>query len=517
MDGENIIPGGGTAPATSAGSAGVQSQIPGAPTTVSALAGATGGIDNGNMVEVDIDTELFKFKSDDTPLMQLALKCKKVKVNSPEVEHFMIDEARSSFVTTTAVAAGSTQAALPLDSNDQNLPHEYGTLLVKGVDGYTEDGSKKTPGKDLMLFVTGKDPVSGNPIVRAMNGPKTNTTDDVCKMVAIPAGTTIVILSNACYETQKVVSPDLITPQPTRVYCQKKVMNQVISDYFEAQKKHIPFSKALIAEAAITNFKLRNNRSFWAGRKFKTVVDTPNGMGQQLVYGAEGIRWQFKKELQHPGAWTIEDVIALTKLAFTGEDVPKSVVLLAGKNLLESIQKIDYSKHPEIHISVQPNPVVGWKVTTFQTIFGTIEIKHEPTLDRLGWSNSGALIAPDRLVRYTYAAEHSATDRIDGEEASREAIIIWDALCLKGSCHIWIDGEGETSGEGVTTYAMWNAETAPTGDNLSDGMVYYLLKDCPGINANAKAGELWQAKVTGTGQTATTTWSEFTGIIAIDD
>lgn len=36
------------------GSAGIQSQIPGQAATVSGLAGATGGIKGGNMVETDV-------------------------------------------------------------------------------------------------------------------------------------------------------------------------------------------------------------------------------------------------------------------------------------------------------------------------------------------------------------------------------------------------------------------------------------------------------------------------------
>lgn len=71
------------------------SQVPGAPATVSAAAAATGEIAPGSFVETDIDEELFKFNSDDTPLMNLMLRAKRVKVNSPEVEHYMIDEARS--------------------------------------------------------------------------------------------------------------------------------------------------------------------------------------------------------------------------------------------------------------------------------------------------------------------------------------------------------------------------------------------------------------------------------------
>ena len=70
-------------------------------------------------------------------------------------------------------------------------------------------------------------------------------------------------------------------------------------------------------------------------------------MGLQYVYCTEGLRWQFKRELMHKGKWTVEDVIALAKMFFTGEDVPKTALLLAGKNLLEQIQCIDFSKHPE--------------------------------------------------------------------------------------------------------------------------------------------------------------------------
>ena len=158
MDGE-VVNVGGTNPTPTPGSAGVQSQVPGTVTTVSAVADATGGVGPGNLVQSDLDNELYKFKSDDTPLMQLMLKAKKVKVKSPEVDHYMIDEPRSSIVTTAAVAKSSNQQCiLPVPSNDAAIPRPYGTLLAKGVDGYTEDGQTVTPGKDLMLFVVGHDP-----------------------------------------------------------------------------------------------------------------------------------------------------------------------------------------------------------------------------------------------------------------------------------------------------------------------------------------------------------------------
>lgn len=491
---------GGKNPTPTPGTAGVASQVPGAPTTVSGVADATGGVGPGNLVQSDLDQELYKFKSDDTPLMQLMLKAKKVKVNSPEVEHYMIDEPRSSVTSTTKVTAGTAkQFILPLLSNDAEIPRPYGTLLAKGVDGYAEDGTTKTPGKDLMLFVTGHDPASGNPICRAVNGPKTNSTDEYCTTPEIPQGTTFIILSNALYETQKEVDPDLIVPQGQTVYLQKRGMNQIVSDYYEAQKKKIPFGKAVIAEAAITNFKVRGNRTLYAGRKGKFKVQTEKA-GVQYVYCTEGVRYQVKKEIQHTGKWTIEEIIALAKMTFTGEDVPKSVIALAGKNFLENIQCIDYSKHPEIQISTKTNPV-GWVVTNFHTVFGDIEFKHDPTLDRLKWSNSAFIVAPDRLVHYQYSAEHSSKDRMEGEEATRESMLVWDALALKGSCHIWINGEGDSENTSATQIHLWDSAEAP--ESPVEGGVYYLLQDCPAINAEAVCGQMWQYK--------SAAWVEYAG------
>lgn len=502
----------GAAVTTTPGSAGLQTQVPGQSSTVSGLADASGGIAPGNLVETDIDEQLFRFQSEDTALMSLMLKSKKVNVSSPEVEHYMIDEQRATLTVNTAVATGSANSfILPLETNDQQIPRDYHTLLVCGVSGYAEDGTTATPGKDLMLFVTGRDTASGNPVCRAVNGPRASASAQ-CSTPAIPAGTKIKLLANAMYETQKEVDPDLIIPQPSLVYLQKRGMNQIVSDYFEAQKKHIHFTQAMIAEQAILNFKRAGNRTLWAGQKGKFAVNVPK-LGQQYVYFTEGIRWQFKRELQHSGKWTIEKLIALAKLFFTGEDVPKTALLLAGKNLLEEIQCIDFSKHPEIQIVSAQNPI-GWSVTRIHTVFGDIDIKREPTLDTLGWSNSGALLGEDRLVHYSYSTQHEFSDRVEGEEATRKGMVVWDALCLKGSCHIWIDGEGETGSTSAETFSIWDSETAPTADEVTDGTVYYFTVDCKLTSTQtAQNGTMWKVKK----DSSTLTWSEYTGTVSAGD
>lgn len=485
---ENAVAVGAATPQVSPGHAGIQSQVPGQPVTVSGVAAATGGVGPGQLVEVDIDKELFQFESDDTPAMQLMLFAKSVQVNSPVIQHYSIDQPRATAVTTAAVEGGNGQAVLPVANADKALFPAYTTVLVKGVDGYTEDGKAKTPGKDLMLFVAGRDATTDRPIVRAVNGPRTNSTDETCNVPAIPAGTTLVLLSNALYETQEIVAPDLVVPQPQMLYAQKRGMTSIVSDYFRSQAKRIPFQDALIAEAQIRNFKIKGNRTLWAGRKGKMVVNTE--LGPQTIYMSEGIRYSIRRHLDHTGKWSFEELVALSKMVFTGEDVPKKVVILAGKNFIENIQCIDFSKHPEVKIDVTTNDL-GWKVSTIHTVFGAFEIKHEPTLDRLGWSNSGAVIAYDRLVHYIYSQEHKNTQKVDGHEATRETLVVWDALGLKGSAHIWIDGEGEKVSDNATGFVMWDSEEAPDSNT---GKTIVLLRDCPAIGDSAVSGTMWTYK-----------------------
>ncbi len=98
---------------------------------------------------------------------------------------------------------------------------------------------------------------------------------------------------------------------------------------------------------------------------------------------------------------------------------------------------------------------------------------------------------------------------MEGEEATREAILVWDALALKGSCHVWINGEATSADGNINTeavhYHLYDGEEAP--ENPADGCVFYLLNDCPGIGETAVKGTLWQAKSGGEGSS----WVEYTG------
>ena len=414
---------------------------------------------------------------------------RQVKVKGFEVDHYIIDEQKAVVETTEKYTADESETAvIKVPSKDAGLFQEFGTVIVKGVNGYDPTGQEEIDGVDLMLFIVGKDKSNGgSPIVMAVNGPKTSPSDKKCTVPTIESGSKLVILSNACAETQKNVAPDIVVPTPIRVYLQKTIMNQIVSDYFDSVKKRIPFQEATIAEAAVKQYRRKNNRTLWIGHKGKFVVDRGE-MGTQNVYTTEGIRWQIKREWQHDGDWTFEEVIALAKLKFTGSDCSKEAFWLMGRDQLESIQNIDFTKHKDI--TMTSKEVWGFACTQLHTVFGDFYLKHEPTLDVIGYSNSGAILDMEGLVRYWMKNEEKSTEKIEGEEAKRQAVISINALALKGYSHIWVEGDYKGSLPGATIVIQYdNASDAPT-DPKTD-QIYYLKQACTGISGS-KAGEFWR-------------------------
>jgi len=501
-------------PAVGKGTAGLETQVGNQPTTVSGAAAASGGLGAGQFIETDIDDELFKFSSDDTPLMNLMLKAKKVTVTSPEVEHYSIDEPTAM----VSVSSVSNQV-ITIANADKMKVHAYDVLTCNNVMGYeyvSGTGNVQTS-KPLQLFVTAVN-TDNTFTVKALNGVKQSATDEYGDLPTssspsgsntnyITSATKLILLGNALYETQKKVDPDLVLPKPELIYLQKRGMNQIVSDYFDSQKKRIPFTKAVIAEAAIRNFKAKGNRTLWISQPAKFRVRAMETGDMQYVYNTTGVRWQFKREVEHTGKWTYEEFISLAKLFYTGEDVPKSCLVLCGKNFLESIQCIDWTGHNEVKVDVKTNPSLGWKVTAITTVFGEFQFKREPTLDRMGYENCAAFIGEDRLVHYQRKAESSFNEKVEGEEATRNGILVWDALCLKGSCHIWVDGKGGETAPGATEFILWNSTSAP--QNPINGAVYCLAKDVTLGGVARKAGEMYKYSSASGG-----TWTRYNGTIS---
>lgn len=504
MAGVSVVPVASTK--ASNGIAGLPTQGIGEATTVSGASQL-----GENLIDADVDDRIVGIASDESVIDTIKRKIRRqVRVNSFEVDHYLIDDKRSkAYTNDTYNGIKATRAEIPFaTTGERKIFQEYYTAICKGVNGYDPTGQIELPGVDLMLFFVGKNSTSEAPIAMAVNGPKVNATDDYCYVPTIPIGTEIILLSSAAYETQKFIAPSTIVPVPERMFLQKQLCNSIVSDYFAAQKKRIQFSESQIAEAVLRQFRLESCRTAWVGQpgKFK-VQAMDNAMGYQWDYFSKGIRWQFKRQYDLSSNITFADLINLSMVKFTGFNCTKKAIWLLGKQLLNDIQKIDLTLHK--NISVTGDNVFGIECTKIHTVFGDIDLIHDPTLDALGYAHCGGLIDENGLVRYYMKNEDAKTENVDGEEAKREVVMTIDCLCLKGYSHIWVNGaaaESDIPGASRVT----SSATLPESPNIND--VVILTADVSHeVNGVSKKWYGAGSVVTFNGNT----WVEYTGEILV--
>lgn len=451
------------------GREGLNTQVPGGATTVSNASEAS------EIIEADIDEGILQIASDESVIDTIKRRVKRqIKVNSFEVDHYMIDEKRVKAYTNAAYTGiQATRAEIPFaDSGDRKIFQEYYTAICKGVNGYDPTGQTELPGTDLMLFFVGKNSTTEAPIAMAVNGPKVNATDDYCTVPTIPAGTEVVLLASAGYETQKFIAPNTVVPVPERLYLQKQLCNNVTSDYFKNQKKKIQFSENMINEALLRQFRLESCRTAWVGQpgKFK-VQALDSSLGYQWDYFSKGLRWQFKRQYDLSSTITFADLLNLSMVKFTGYNCSKKAIWLMGRQLLNDVQKIEFGLYKNISIQGGvKNETFGFSVNRIHTAFGDIDLVHDPMLDTLGYSDCGALIDEEGLVRYFMKDESSNTENVYGEEAKRNVVMTIDCLCLKGYSHIWVNGSGATAEYGVVA-KISSSDTLPANPSINEVVV----------------------------------------------
>ena len=504
MAGVNVVPVG--TPKASNGIGGLPTQGNGEATTVSNASEL-----GSNLIDADVDDQIIGIASDESVIDTIKRKIRRqVRVNSFEVDHYLIDDKRSkAYTNETYTGIKATRAEIPFSTTgERKIFQEYYTAICKGVNGYDPTGQIELHGVDLMLFFVGKNSTTEAPIAMAVNGPKVNATDDYCYVPTIPVGTEVILLSSAAYETQKFIAPSTIVPVPERMYLQKQLCNSIVSDYFAAQKKRIQFSEAQIAEAVLRQFRLESCRTAWVGQpgKFK-VQAMDNAMGYQWDYFSKGIRWQFKRQYDLSSNITFADLINLSMVKFTGFNCTKKAIWLLGKQLLNDIQKIDLTLHK--NISVTGDKVFGIECTKIHTVFGDIDLIHDPTLDALGYAHCGGLIDENGLVRYYMKNEDAKTENVDGEEAKREVVMTIDCLCLKGYSHIWVNGaaaESDIPGAARVT----SSATLPESPNINDVVILTADVDHE-VNGVSKKWYGAGSVVAFNGNT----WVEYTGEILV--
>ena len=430
--------------------------------------------------EEEIEQKIAVFRPYRFPLeYDIVKNAQQVAVKSYHPIHYRSgsNELEVTLKNAVTLTAGSTDFELAFSDveNGKDCLTAYSTVYVKDVMGYNEKGEEDGC---LCLFVTEVE--KNKAYFYVLNGSSS-------KNITIDAGKTLTLGTTAAYEAQMVVEPDNYQPVAKEVYLQKKLSNIVMTDEWMEQAKKVPFIEKDIRQNALFNFKRKNARTHWLGKKARIKVKVDN-LGEQFVYFEEGVLRQIPMFYPYAnGKMDFADLNAIAKMQFTDYSANNEARVYCGKNAIERLLNIDMTIHKEV--SFEDVNEAGMTIRKWKNNFGTLEFVHDPTLDDIGYEDFFVVVDIKNAVRYVKRDQR--TDKQDmkkgtGEvqEAQREIFSMIDCIALKGYNAILV-GPSEKMGMVASLGALNNvytrAEALP--GSPKEGTIVLLTADNGGFSA----------------------------------
>lgn len=438
---------------------------------------STTQVRDGGLADPEIDDFIAKFRPYQFPLdTDIRKGMKQVKVKGYEVEAYssgasLLDvDTDKPFVNSTGSGTINLKNIIP--AGTENLFAKASTVLIHNENGQTNG--------EPILFIIQKD--ASGILAECVNA------DSVPD---IPAGTRLSILANACAESEMNVAPENYQPRKEDIYLQKKICNIVMTDHFKESIKKVAYFEQDVRDNALYNFRRKCSRTAWIGFQFKKKYDQGGNMGEEYVYGSNGIMRQIKMSYTtQSNQISYYDLVAISKLQFTKFSANDKATAYCGRNFIENLLNIDFTKHKEI--SFTGETTMGMNITRYKDTFGEIKFVYDQSLDDLGFEDHCYVIDVENSTHYVKDNERSIKVDMkegagDNREASRDVFVEADAVCTRGFNSIMVRlGEGSKTNTLVNaSINLTTATTIPVA-NPQDGQLIFLVTDVEITDKNGK-------------------------------
>jgi len=300
------------------------------------------------------------------------------------------------------------------------------------VQGYKDDGVSVDPDHELILYVVGKD-TGGNPLVTAANG--TGVTRDGIPDIA--ADSVLIRGGRAGAETQ--IQTDAYSGIPTDFiqYLQKFMAQVEMSDIFQRADKEVDWEFSDAEEEAIYDMKRTANVSLWKGVKSLLKKKNAHTKKAEDIYFTEGIWSQAAGAFSFNGAPVdAKNMVTLMKAAFTGTSSSKKKILIAGSDVIEAFEQVDYNRTVYVGQKLQ---AYGLEFDSIVSKFGTLMTCYDASLDDMGMAGKFFILDPTLLKKVTMGWRVNEFDfRKSGESDSdgRGLMEICGALLKNPNAHL---------------------------------------------------------------------------------
>lgn len=375
----------------------------------------------------EVDQRITKIRPSATPVDQISRVAGARPAGAMIVDYYSVDTKPSEATVTEAVtedvrttdAGGALVFTLKTSADQIFEPSE--TILIPSATGYDDQGHAAGT---LVLYVVSRDTTAGLRVT-AVNG-KPDRNNPVLRLPGlIDAGAVAVRMGRAAAELDVQTAQFNALPVKASNFCQIFKAQVEQSTYQKIADKEVGWDFSDQEEVAVIDMRMGMERNFLFGHRAR--IFDPEKREDVMLTG--GIWHQAGADFSYSTDMSGTDfIVSLTRTAFTGNAGSTRKILVAGTDLIEYLNKLDYQR------TAGPSDVVthwGIDFRELHSKFGTLYVVHSEVFDACGHSADGLVIDPEYLTKYTHVPFGS--ERLDLKSSGQrntDAVVLTEASCL---------------------------------------------------------------------------------------
>lgn len=386
-----------------------------------------------NLLRSAIDDRIVKIRPSSTPLDQISRMVGARKAASMRVDYYSVDtkEGSSTVADTIRNLPLTHGQSFDLTVAKGSLFSETETVLIPTLT--IPDGAYK--GQALVAYVTA---VNANTLsLVPVNIPDTAA---MLEIGTVSKGDPVIRMGRAARELDVQTAQYVALPRKDYNYCQIFKSQVEESLYQRLSDKEVGWNFSDQEEVAIMDMRMGMEKSFLFGARARVAIgDNPD----EILFTG-GIWNQTDRTFTYPkGDISTATLVQLSRAAFTGRSGSSRKVLLGGSGLMEALNQ---SPHMKVISAEEKESVWGVDFHLVVTKFGTLYVHHSEVFDLCGKENSGMVIDPDYITKYTHVP--FSADRISFRKQgvrNTEGVVLTEASCLVlryPDSHLRIEAEG---------------------------------------------------------------------------
>lgn len=359
---------------------------------------------SADLLSNEIDSRIVKIRPMATPIDQISRLGHSRQSKSMIAEYYSVDTTPFETVASRDAAVSGTEAFL-LSVAEEKCFSESDTVLIPEAE--------YTGGKGLMCYVESVG--NGLKLLPISEGGD----------IYIEAGAKVIRMGRAAAEMDVQTAQAQALPVKQQNYCQI-FKAQVEQSMLQRQSsKEVGWTLTDQQEVALIDMRLGMEKNFLFGKKFRYEKSLSEG----AVFMTQGIWNQTDNDFHYTrGALRGQDLVRLSRQAFTGNAGSSRKILIGGSGFIEALSSLD-----SVKVLGATETVTRWGLdfTEIHTKFGRLYVVLSEIFDSCGHEDDAMIIDPEYLQKYVHIPFRAMPiDLLKSGQRNSEAVVLTEASCL---------------------------------------------------------------------------------------